>query len=68
MRRIHFTELPPEAMNKISKRQNSYIDEFIFYEYDTSRGKAYACYYAGEFLCVWQNQGWQSILPDEEVN
>lgn len=55
---MSYKDLPKEVLNQISDRQKTYIDEFVFYMYETSRGKEYAAYYGGEFLCVWSNNRW----------
>ncbi len=50
----NFSELPSEAQEAISLRQQSYIDEFSFIE----DGNVIKARYAGEILAVWDGQGW----------
>jgi hypothetical protein len=58
---INHTELPKKAWNAISKEQQSYIDEFTFYEDDDNCIEAW---YAGELLAYWEGKRWREPLQD----
>ena len=49
-------ELPKEALELISSRQKSYIDEFSFYHYSDKHIEAW---YAGEHLATWNGKAWE---------
>lgn len=55
MRRIHYTDLPASAWNKISERQKSYIDEFEFYQLESGYIEAH---YGGDVF-TWDGIGWR---------
>lgn len=59
MKVIDYSCLPVEAYEAISQEQQSYIDEFTFYEVDTNVEPEYLCQYAGDFLCVWRGGRWR---------
>lgn len=52
---IHHDLLPKKALKKISKRQRSYIDEFIFLWKSEENIEAW---YAGELLAAWNGSEW----------
>jgi hypothetical protein len=60
---IEFADLPQAARDQISKRQQSYIDEFRFVKYPHHR---IAAIYAGDILSVWDlfnpDAGWQEPI------
>jgi hypothetical protein len=53
-REIKPEELPQKALGLISKRQQSYIDEFKFYQIDNT----IEAWYGGELLAVWDGNSW----------
>jgi hypothetical protein len=55
-RLIKHTDLPSEAWQAISETQQSYIDEFSFYQ--TNNG--IEAWYAGEWLATWDGLAWDS--------
>jgi hypothetical protein len=55
MKKITFVQLPIRAQRSISQRQQSYIDEFTFYQAEDH----IQAFYAGELLCVFRDNGWQ---------
>lgn len=61
--RIEWANLPQKALNLL---QRSYIDEFLFYRYETSRGVEFAAMYAGEWVAFYNlrepEKGWQIML------
>lgn len=52
---INHELLPKEALAKISERQQSYIDEFIFVWFSPTKIEAW---YANECLATWNGKGW----------
>lgn len=50
IKQIHYTKLPKAALNGLSARQRSYIDEFTFYKRTNGEIEGW---YAGELLAVW---------------
>jgi len=48
--------LPKPALALISRRQRSYLDEFVFFQlpYGYIEG-----WYAGELLALWNGKSWQ---------
>jgi hypothetical protein len=53
-REISFTDLPHAAQKLISKQQQSYIDEFVFIQDETS----IEAFYADKLLCIWYGSQW----------
>jgi RadC-like JAB domain len=58
-RKISHTELPRAALDKISARQRSYIDEFAFYDIG---GGHYLAYYGGQLIAAWDGHAWTGVL------
>jgi len=56
---ITFQDLPMRAQKLISKRQQSYIDEFTFF---WQSPRFIEAWYAGELLAVFDGRGWLSDL------
>jgi hypothetical protein len=52
--RLQSNDLPLAALNAISARQRTYIDEFSFYK----EGNRIVAYYAGDKLAVWDGTNW----------
>jgi hypothetical protein len=57
MKRIAYDKLPKKAIAAISKRQRTYIDEFVFRQY---KNGLIAAYYAGDLVGVWDGRSWNS--------
>jgi len=51
------SNLPKKALSQISKRQQSYLDEFRFF---AIKGCKVEAWYAGELLAVWDGKKWVS--------
>ena len=55
MKTISWRQLPKKALAAISKRQRSYIDEFVFKKYEDGSIEAH---YGGEYLATWGGKSW----------
>lgn len=53
---IYASDLPKKALAAISKRQRTYIDEFVFKQYADGLIEAY---YAGDIVGYWDGRRWQ---------